>query len=103
MNLREHIAKLELPYKEERKRKKRKRTQDTSSSSSSSDSSSDSETDAKKIKLSKSGQEHEEAENLPGSPNKVSDGENTTGSRTEEMKATEAFQIPVLEEQEEVV
>ena len=103
LNLKEHIAKLELAYKEERKRKKRKRTQDSSSSSSSSDSSSDSETEAKKRKSSQSGQEHEETENLPGSPNKVSDGENTTGSLTEELKATEAVQITVLEEQEEVV
>ena len=103
LNLREHIAKLELAYKKERKRKKRKRTQDTSLSSSSSDSSSDSETEAKKRKSSQSGQEHEETENLPGSPNKVSDGENTTGSLTEELKATEAVQITVLEEQEEVV
>ena len=48
LNLREHIGKLKLAYKEERKRRKRKKTQDTSSSSSSSESSSDSEAGTKK-------------------------------------------------------
>ena len=103
LNLREHIGKLKLAYKEERKRRKRKKTQDTSSFSSSSDSSSDSEADTKKIKLSESRQEHEEAETLPGSPKKVADGENTTGSLIEELPATEAVPVPVLEEHEEVV
>ena len=103
LNLKEHIAKAELAYKEEKKRKKRKRAEDSSPSSSSSDSSSDSETEAKKRKASLSEQEHEENENLPDSPNKVSDEENTTGSLTEELEATEAVQVAVIEEQEEVV
>lgn len=103
LNLKEYITKVELANKEEKKRKKRKRAEDSAPSSSSSDSSSDSETEAKKRKASLSGQENEEIENLPGSPNKVSDEENTTGSLTEELEATEAVQVAVIEEQEEVV
>ena len=99
LNLKEYITKVEL----EKKRKKRKRAEDSAPSSSSSDSSSDSETEAKKRRASLSGQENEETENLPDSPNKVSDEENTTGSLTEELEATEAVQVAVIEEQEEVV